>query len=56
MLAVQLLEYDAPGVAGETGIVVILIGLPMLLMAMLYTAIYWSRIRQIIRTRFKLNV
>ncbi len=56
VLAVQLLEYPPPGAAGETGIVAILIGFPMLLMAIVYIAIYWSRIRLIIRTRFTLDV
>lgn len=56
VLALQLLEYPAPEAAGETGIVAILIGLPMLLMAIVYIAIYWNRIRALIGTGFTSNV
>lgn len=55
LLIVQLLIYDAPGAPGETGIVLILIGVPMLLMAVVYTGIYWKRIRAMIRTRSALD-
>jgi hypothetical protein len=52
VLAVQLLHYPAPPDAtGETGTVIALLGLPILLITVLYGALYWSRLRMLLNNK-----
>ena len=46
IFAFQIFHYSVPSDArGETGTVLVLIGLPMFLMAILYSALYWRRLQ-----------
>lgn len=49
VLALQLLRSSPPpDAAGEAQTLIVLVGLPMLLIAVLYTALYWSRLRNLL--------